>query len=54
MLQKQINRWKVKLESVRREFRGFERVRFAVLKEFPLTETGLEKVHRSALRKLIL
>lgn len=44
---------KKKLNSVSREFRKFDNVRFSVLKEFPRTETGLEKVRRAELRKIV-
>jgi acyl-coenzyme A synthetase/AMP-(fatty) acid ligase len=36
------------------QFPAFERIRFAVLKEFPRTATGTRKTLRSELRKLVL
>jgi acyl-coenzyme A synthetase/AMP-(fatty) acid ligase len=44
---------KKKIDSISREFGAFEKVRFAFLKEFPRTETGLQKVRRTELRKLV-
>jgi acyl-coenzyme A synthetase/AMP-(fatty) acid ligase len=41
------------LDFIRREFKGFETVRFAVLRSFPRTDNGTEKVRRSELRRLI-
>jgi hypothetical protein len=35
-----------------REFRSFERVRFAVFKAFPRTEAEMQKVKRAELRRL--
>jgi acyl-coenzyme A synthetase/AMP-(fatty) acid ligase len=42
-----------KLEHVRKEFHFFETVRFAVLKEFPRTDTGTGKVRRAILKNLL-
>ncbi|MFM9913589.1 MAG: AMP-binding protein [Methylophilaceae bacterium] len=44
---------KFNLAEVQREFSSFERVRFVVLKAFPRVESGMRKVQRAALRKLI-
>jgi acyl-coenzyme A synthetase/AMP-(fatty) acid ligase len=41
------------LDAVAGRFASFERVRFAILKEFPRTELGMRKVQRSVLRKLV-
>jgi hypothetical protein len=41
------------LDAVRRDFPGFESVRFLVLAEFPRGETGMAKVRRTALRRLV-
>lgn len=42
-----------KLQAVSREFASFGRVRFVMFKEFPRAETGMRKIQRSTLRKLI-
>jgi acyl-coenzyme A synthetase/AMP-(fatty) acid ligase len=44
---------KQKLDSISREFEKFDKVRFSFLKRFPRTETGLEKVRRAELRKMV-
>src|SRR5262249_37782643 len=44
---------KAKLESVVRKFFPSERVRFSIHREFPRTETGMRKVKRAPLKKLI-
>lgn len=41
------------LEQLAREFPSFKRVRFEFFKEFPRTSTGMSKVRRSALRKMV-
>ena len=45
---------KLQLEKVTHSFRSFERVRFEVLQEFPQTETGMQKISRTELRKIIV
>jgi acyl-coenzyme A synthetase/AMP-(fatty) acid ligase len=42
-----------KLLIARRGIQHFDRVRFQVFKKFPSTEAGMEKIKRTALRKLI-
>jgi acyl-coenzyme A synthetase/AMP-(fatty) acid ligase len=42
-----------KLDAIRRDFSGFDAVRFAVLREFPRNESGMEKTNRIALRELV-
>ena len=44
---------KEKLDSISAEFPEFHKVRFAILREFPRTETGTKKVRRADLRKLV-
>jgi non-ribosomal peptide synthetase component E (peptide arylation enzyme) len=41
------------LDAVTAEFRGFDRVRVSVLREFPRTDTGTRKTRRSELKKLV-
>ena len=41
------------LEAVAGRFASFERVRFAVLPDFPRAESAMNKVQRSMLRKLV-
>jgi acyl-coenzyme A synthetase/AMP-(fatty) acid ligase len=43
-----------KLDHIPREFPSFERIRIAVFKEFPRTDTGTRKVRRADLKSLIL
>ena len=42
-----------KLDQIRREFHSFEKIRFPVLREFPRTEAGYQKVRRIVLRDLV-
>jgi acyl-coenzyme A synthetase/AMP-(fatty) acid ligase len=42
-----------KLVSLAEEFNHFESVRFAVLKKFPRTDAGGNKVRRSVLQKIV-
>src|SRR5262249_3188696 len=44
---------KTELESVAHKFFPSERVRFAIYREFPRTETGMRKVKRALLKKLV-
>jgi acyl-coenzyme A synthetase/AMP-(fatty) acid ligase len=44
---------KEKLDQLREEFKMFEKVSISILREFPRTRTGLEKVDRMALRQLL-
>ena len=41
------------LDTVASKFASFERVRFAILKEFPRAQLGMSKIQRSMLRKLV-
>jgi acyl-coenzyme A synthetase/AMP-(fatty) acid ligase len=41
------------LDAVSRNFPSFEGVRFAILKEFPRAESGMAKVQRTVLRKIV-
>jgi len=41
------------LKTIRSHFASFERVCFVSLKEFPRSDTGMRKVQRAALRKLV-
>jgi acyl-coenzyme A synthetase/AMP-(fatty) acid ligase len=41
------------LDRLAKRFDAFERVRFEVLTEFPRTETGMRKVRRAELRKIV-
>lgn len=41
------------LEQLAREFPSFKRVRFEFFKEFPRTSTGMNKVQRSVLRRMV-
>ena len=41
------------LRNLARQLVSFERVRIAILRKFPLTSTGTQKVNRPALRKLL-
>ncbi|HEY8084964.1 MAG TPA: class I adenylate-forming enzyme family protein [Methylophilaceae bacterium] len=41
------------LQELHPNFKRFESVRVAALKEFPRAESGMRKVHRAALRKLV-
>jgi long-subunit acyl-CoA synthetase (AMP-forming) len=45
---------KPQLDAVVRDFASFERVRFVVLKEFPRGDTGMSKVRRTALRRMVV
>jgi acyl-CoA synthetase (AMP-forming)/AMP-acid ligase II len=42
------------LDRIAREFKSFQRVRFAVLREFPRTDTGMQKIKRTELREIIV
>jgi acyl-coenzyme A synthetase/AMP-(fatty) acid ligase len=42
------------LDKISREFKSFERVRFEVLRKFPRTEAGMQKIKRTELRKIVV
>ena len=42
------------LDKISHEYMSFERVRFEVLREFPRTEAGMQKIKRLELRKIIV
>ncbi len=44
---------KTKLESVARKFFSSERVRFSIHREFPRTDTGMRKIKRALLKKIL-
>jgi acyl-coenzyme A synthetase/AMP-(fatty) acid ligase len=42
------------LDRIAREFKSFQQVRFEILREFPRTDAGMQKIKRAELRKIIV
>ena len=42
------------LDRIAHEFRSFSQVRFEILREFPRTDAGLQKIKRTELRRLVV